>query len=98
MNANKDRSFRAPVVGESIDQIARARGFVRDTICGHLALAVESGALRRELFFTPAQEKEIAAAFARGGARNLIGVREQLGGKYEVGELRIFRALAAREL
>jgi len=98
LNESESETLRRFRVGESIDQIARARGFVRDTICGHLALAVESGALRRELFFTPAQEKEIAAAFARGGARNLIGVREQLGGKYEVGELRIFRALAAREL
>ena len=90
------RRFRA---GESIDQIARARGFVRNTICGHLALAVESGApLRRELFFTPAQEKEIAAAFAHAGARNLTGVREQLGGTYDVGDLRIFRALAVRQL
>ena len=99
LNESESETLRRFRVGESIDQIARARGFVRDTICGHLALAVESGTpLRRELFFTPAQEKEIAAAFARGGARNLIGVREQLGGKYEVGELRIFRALAAREL
>jgi len=98
LNESESETLRRFRVGESIDQIARARGFVRDTICGHLALAVESGALRRELFFTPAQEKEIAAAFARGGARNLIGVREQLGGKYDVGELRIFRALAAREL
>jgi len=99
LNESESETLRRFRVGESIDQIARARGFVRDTICGHLALAVESGTpLRRELFFTPAQEKEIAAAFARGGARNLTGVREQLGGKYEVGELRIFRALAAREL
>ena len=75
------------------------RGFVRDTICGHLALAVESGAaLTREQFFTPAQEKEIAAAFGHGGARNLTGIREQLGRKYDIGELRIFRALAARQL
>ena len=99
LNESESETLRRFRVGESIDQIARARGFVRDTICGHLALAVESGApLRRELFFTPAQEKEIAAAFAHGGARNLTGVREQLGGKYEVGELRIFRALAARQL
>jgi hypothetical protein len=25
-----------------------------------------------------------------------VGIREQLGGKFEIGELRIFRALAAR--
>jgi ATP-dependent DNA helicase RecQ len=50
--------------GESIEEIAQARGFVRSTICGHLAAAVEAGApLTLGQFFTPAQAEEIAAAF-----------------------------------
>jgi len=85
------RRFRA---GESIDQIARARGFVRNTILSHLALAVEAGApLTAEQVFTSEQCKEMKAAFARAGSQGLIGIRDLLGGKYEVGELRIFRAL-----
>ncbi|MEO7167036.1 MAG: DNA helicase RecQ [Chthoniobacterales bacterium] len=88
------RCFRA---GESIDAIARGRGFVRNTILGHLALAIESGApLERAQFFDPTQQAELAAAFERSGARNLTGVRDQLGGKYEIAELRIFRALEQR--
>src|SRR5216117_1388241 len=47
--------------GESVDEIARARGFVTSTIYGHLVAAIECGKLaERERFFTPGQEKEIA--------------------------------------
>ena len=85
------RRFRA---GEAIDEIARARGFVRNTILSHLALAVEAGApLTAEQVFTSEQRKEMGAAFARAGSQGLLGIRDLLGGKYEVGELRIFRAL-----
>jgi ATP-dependent DNA helicase RecQ len=83
--------------GESIDDIARARGFVRSTICTHLALAIESGAsLSRDRFFTPDQQAEIAVAFARTGPKNLVGLRDSLAGKYSIDELRIFRAFAQR--
>ena len=87
------RRFRA---GESIDEIARARGFVRNTILSHLALAVEAGApLTAEEVFTAEQRQEMGAAFARAGTRGLTGIRDLLGGKYEVGELRVFRALTS---
>ena len=88
------RRFQA---GESVDEIARRRGFVRGTILDHLLLAIEAGLpLTTQQFFEPTQEQEIAAAFARSGARDLTGVRDDLGGKYDVSELRLFRALAAR--
>jgi ATP-dependent DNA helicase RecQ len=87
------RRFRA---GDSVDKIARARGFVRSTILGHLALAVENGAsLGVEKIFTAEQCQEMQGAFARAGGRGLTGIRDSLGGKYDVGELRIFRALAS---
>jgi ATP-dependent DNA helicase RecQ len=99
LNDSESETLRRFQAGESVDQIARARGFVRNTIFGHLALAIEAGApLTSGQFFAAAQEKEIALAFERAGAHNLTGLREDLGGKYEVGELRIFRALAARPL
>ena len=97
MNDSESETLRRFRNGESIDEIARARGFVRNTILSHLALAVEAGAsLPREQFFTTEQCQEMETAFARAGARNLTGIRELLGEKYEIGELRIFRALAAR--
>ncbi|HSU85291.1 MAG TPA: helix-turn-helix domain-containing protein, partial [Chthoniobacterales bacterium] len=79
------------------EQIAHARGFVRTTILDHLVRAIEAGVpLTIEQFFDRTQTEEIAAAFEQAGAKNLVGVREQLGGKFEIGELRIFRALAAQ--
>ncbi len=88
------RRFQA---GESVDEIARGRGFVRGTILGHLLLALEAGVpLTSQQFFTPAQEEEVMAAFGRSGARNLTGIRDDLGGNYDISELRLFRALAAR--
>ena len=88
------RRFRA---GESVEEIARKRGFVRNTILGHLTLAVESGApLAIDQFFTSAQLQELTTTMAQTGARNLTGMRDQLGGRYEIAELRVFRALAGQ--
>ncbi len=97
LNESETESLRRFQAGESIEQIARERGFVRGTILGHLALAIDGGAaLTSGQFFTPAQEQEIAASIERTGGRNLTGLCDDLGGKFEVGELRIYRALAAR--
>jgi ATP-dependent DNA helicase RecQ len=94
LNESEAETLRRFRGGESIDQIARTRGFVRNTILSHLALAVEAGApLTAEQVFTSEQRQEMGAAFERAGAQGLIGIRDLLGGKYEAGELRIFRAL-----
>ncbi len=83
--------------GASIEEIVRARGFVRGTISQHLARAVESGApLTVERFFTAEQMREIEPAFRVAGGRNLVGLRDSLGGKYSIDELRIYRAFATR--
>jgi ATP-dependent DNA helicase RecQ len=83
--------------GESVDQIARARGFVASTIYGHLLAAIERGKiLKRDRFFTSEQEKEIAAAFRRISDGKLVDVSALLGNKYDIGLLRIFRAFVAR--
>jgi len=96
LNDSESETLRRFRAGDSVDEIARARGFVRNTILGHLALAAEKGAsLAVEEIFTTEQCEEMQAAFARAGARGLTGIRDLLGGKYEVGELRVFRALAA---
>ncbi|MGH7983441.1 MAG: RecQ family ATP-dependent DNA helicase, partial [Candidatus Udaeobacter sp.] len=84
--------------GESIDEIARARGFVPNTIYGHLAAAIELGKLtERNRFFTATQEKEIAAALHQVSDGKLVDVSALLGNRYDIGLLRIFRAFAARE-
>jgi hypothetical protein len=69
---------------------------VRSTIYSHLLTAIECGKpVERDRFFTAAQEKEIAAGFQRISDGSLVDVSALLGNKYDIGELRIFRAFAA---
>jgi ATP-dependent DNA helicase RecQ len=90
------RRFRG---GESVDDISRARGFVRSTVYDHLEAAIKSGeSLNPDRFFTAAQCEEIASAFQKVSDGKLADVRSLLDGKHDYGELRIFRALANREL
>ena len=82
-----------------MDEIARARGFVTSTIYTHLLAAIECGKIsERDRFFTPAQEKEIAAGFRQISDGKLVDVCALLGNKYNIGQLRIFRAFAARKV
>jgi ATP-dependent DNA helicase RecQ len=87
------RRFRS---GESANDISRARGFMRSTIYDHLEAAIKSGeSLEPDRFFTAAQREEIARAFGKVADGKLADVRSLLDSKYDYGELRIFRALAA---
>jgi hypothetical protein len=70
---------------------------VRSTIYGHLEAAIKSGeSLEVDRLFTVVQREEIACAFRKVSAGRLADVRSLLDGKYDYGELRIFRALATR--
>jgi ATP-dependent DNA helicase RecQ len=96
LNDSQLETLRRFQRGEAVEDIARARGFVRSTIYSHLLAAIECGKLvEQDRFFTPAQEREIAAAFQRISDGNLVDVTALLGNKYDIGELRIFRAFAA---
>jgi ATP-dependent DNA helicase RecQ len=98
LNDSQTETSRRFQAGESVEQIARARGFVPSTIYSHLLAAIECGKLAhlRERFFTAAQENEIAAAFRQVSGGALVDISALLGGKYEIGLLRIFRAFATR--
>src|SRR5436189_1829344 len=76
LNDSKLETLRRFQRGENVDEISRARGFVRNTIYNHLLAAIECGKLPRawEQFFTPAQEKEIAAAFRQVSNGTLVDV------------------------
>ena len=100
LNDSQTETLRRFQKGESVDEIARARGFVSSTIYAHLLAAIECGKLApqaRDRFFTSAQEKEIAAAFRQILDGRLTDISALLGGKYDIGELRIFRAFAKRQ-
>src|SRR5213080_1598970 len=98
LNDSEAETLRRFQSGESVDEIARARGFVTNTIYGHLATAIELGKLaERARFFTATQEKEIAAAFSQVSDGKLVDVSALLGNRYDIGLLRIFCAFAARD-
>ena len=100
LNDSQSETLRRFQKGESVDEIARTRGFVRSTIYSHLLAAIECGRIlpeSRDRFFTPAQENEIAAAFGQISDGKLVDVSALLGNKYDIGLLRVFRAFAARE-
>jgi hypothetical protein len=100
LNDSEAETLRQFHRGDSVDEIARARGFVPSTIYGHLVTAIECGKIvphSRDRFFTPAQEKEIAAAFRQTSDGKLVHVSALLGNEYDIGQLRIFRAFAARQ-
>jgi len=80
--------------GHSVADIASHRGLTTGTIFTHLAVAAEAGeAVPLDLLLTPAQQAEIAAAGAKSGWSNLTAAREALGGRYDFGLLRVFRAV-----
>jgi len=93
LNDSELETLRRFQGGKTVEQIARDRGFVRSTIYGHLLAAIECGKLpqARARFFTPAQEREIAAAFHQIPAGTLTDISAILGNKYDIGLLRIFR-------
>src|SRR5438874_3292846 len=97
LNDSQLETLRRFQRGEAVEDIARARGFGRSTIYSHLLTAIECGKLAHspERCFTLAQEKQIAAAFRCVRDGSLVDVTALLGNKYDIGELRIFRAFAA---
>src|SRR5213595_45804 len=96
LNDSQRETLRRFRDGESVEDICRARGFTRSTIYDHLEAAIKSGeSLELDRFFTAAQREEIAWAFRKVANGQLADVRSLLDSKYDYGELRIFRALAA---
>ncbi|MEP7014290.1 MAG: DNA helicase RecQ [Verrucomicrobiota bacterium] len=98
LNDSQLETLRQFQKGNSVDQIARKRGFVPSTIYAHLLVAIECDKIvpqSRDRFFTSTQEKEIAAAFHKISNGKLTDVSALLDGKYDMGQLRIFRAFAA---
>ena len=88
------RRFRA---GESVEQIAAARGFAASTIYGHLATAIEAGeTIDVNKLLTAEAQEQIAVAFTKFGFGNIGGARESLGNKFDYGLFRIYRAAKQR--
>ena len=79
--------------GKSVADIARLRGFKDSTIYTHLEEAIRAGeAVNINALLDTQAQHDIGAAFTRFGFGNLMGAVESLGGRYNHGQLRIYRA------
>ncbi len=88
------RHYRA---GRTAEQIATARMLAHSTIYGHLATAVEAGeSVELIQILSAAEQRTICDAFAKFGFNNLVGVHEALAAKYDMGLLRLCRAVQQR--
>ena len=84
--------------GKDVPTIARIRGWKESTIYGHLEDAMLAGeAIELNQLLTAEAQRDIGAAFAKFGFGNLSGVVESLGGRYQHGQCRIYRAAAQRQ-
>jgi ATP-dependent DNA helicase RecQ len=83
--------------GKSVEEIAHLRGLKESTIYGHLEDALRAGeAVPAERLLDATARQEIAGACERHGFGNLTGAMESLGGRYSMGQLRIYRALTTQ--
>jgi ATP-dependent DNA helicase RecQ len=79
--------------GKSVADIAHLRGFKDSTIYSHLEEAIRAGeAVNINSLLDTQAQHDIGAAFTRFGFGNLMGAVESLGGRYNHGQLRIYRA------
>ncbi len=84
------RKFRT---GKSAEDIARERGIVIGTVHAHLAENLAAGnAVEVSRLWSKEEEREIAAAFAKYGFGNLMGVANTLGERFPPSLLRVYRA------
>jgi ATP-dependent DNA helicase RecQ len=97
LNPTSRETLKYFQAGETVEAIARQRGFAVSTIYGHLATAFEAGEqIDLGKLFTAEDEKQILAAFEKFGFGNIGGTREALGNKFDYGLLRIVRAMNQR--
>lgn len=86
-------SLRLLRAGTSVEEIAQMRGFVSNTIYGHLAAAIEGGeSVDLNALLSAEAQADIAVAFEKFGFVNIVGALESLGERYSHGQLKIYRA------
>jgi ATP-dependent DNA helicase RecQ len=93
-NSTSRESWQMFAAGQTFEQIAKARGLSANTIVKHVADAIEAGeSFDASTYFTPAQEQELEAVFARLGDGALGPIKEALGERYDYSQLNLFRAV-----
>ncbi len=83
--------------GNSIEQVAQARGLVTSTIEGHLLAALESGEqIDRAQLMSDETASEIQSAFASERGAGLRAIFDRLEGRVSYGLLRLYLAVTAK--
>jgi ATP-dependent DNA helicase RecQ len=83
--------------GNSIEQVAQARGLVTSTIEGHLLAALESGEqIDRAQLMSEETASEIQSAFASERGAGLRAIFDRLEGRVSYGLLRLYLAVTAK--
>ena len=85
--------------GFSVEEVAQRRGFVIDTIMGHIDRLVQAGENidLRPYLPSPERTKIIQNALLESESNSLAPVKEALGEDYSYGELRIVRAFMRQQ-
>ena len=78
--------------GQSIDEIAEARGLVRQTIEGHLAHYIKTGELALDGLIAEARQRDIEEKIQGMPLASLKGVKAALGDDYSYGEINLVLA------
>ncbi|HLX61017.1 MAG TPA: DNA helicase RecQ [Planctomycetota bacterium] len=95
LNESTSESVRRFNRGQSVEQIARARGVTQSTIYSHLVDATKAGmSFPMERVAPPAELERIRAALAQHGQAGLKPAFEALGGTVNYDVLRMVRALS----
>ena len=96
-NGNSRESWRMFASGQSIEQIARARGLTASTIVRHLADAIEAGEpFDMDAAFSGDEQAELEAAFEQLGDVALAPIKAVLNDRYGYDRLHLFRAARRR--
>ena len=74
--------------GKKVEEIAKERGLIPDTIMGHLAFYIPQGIIRVEELMQPEKIPAISKVVKIHGVDSLGAIKRELGDSYSYGEIK----------
>ena len=84
----KEISLKMYKGGKKVEEIAKERGLIPDTIMGHLAFYIPQGIVRVEELMQPEKIPAISMAIKKLGEDSLGAIKRDLGEDYSYGEIK----------
>lgn len=84
----KEISLKMYKGGKKVEEIAKERGLIPDTIMGHLAFYIPQGIIRVEELMQPEKIPAISMAIKKLGEDSLGAIKRDLGEDYSYGEIK----------